>query len=126
MFITFLKTLNPSCGESVLSHYCTGDLDVNVNSNMSRNRSKDVPEGIGLVPHHDELRSGEPTMADLHRMLEENFDRSLKNKTRSHFDRQDKTFGELTETIIATNQRLADPQHQAHQPRLATEAAVEI
>ena len=91
---------------------------------MSRNRSKAVPEGNGPVSRHGESGSGEPTMADLYRMLEANFDGKL-NRMKSHFYRQDKKLGKLTEKMRATNQRLADLQHQAQQPHLATEADVE-
>ena len=47
------------------------------------------------------------------------------DRTRSHFDRHDKKLEDLTGMMRATNQRLADLQHQAQQPRLATEADVD-
>ena len=84
--------------------------DVEVNPEMPRNRSKAVPEGKSPFPHHDEFGSGEPTMTELYRMLEERFDRS------------DKQLHELIGKMRATNPRLADLQHHAQQPRLATEA----
>ena len=59
--------------------YRTSDLGAEVNSNMSRNRSKAVPEGNGPVPHRGEFGSGEPTMADLYQMFKNNFDRMDKN-----------------------------------------------
>ena len=59
----------------VSHHNIYNDLDVEANPNISRNRSKAVPESNGLVPHHDKFGSGEPTKADLYRMLEENLDR---------------------------------------------------
>ena len=107
--------------------YHTSDLGVEVNPNMSRNRSKAVPEGNGPVPHRDELESGEPTMAGLYQMLKKNFDRMEKNLDMmpSHFDRQYKQLGELTEKMKHTNQRLAGLQHKAWQPCIALEADVE-
>ena len=38
---------------------------------MLQKQDKTVPEGNGPVPHHDELGSREPTMADLYEMFEE-------------------------------------------------------
>ena len=105
--------------------FCTSDLDVEGSSNISRNRSNTVPEGNGPVPHHDEFGSGKLTMmADLYRMMEETFDRQP-NQTKSNFDRQDKTLGEFTKKMRVINQCLADLQHQAQYPRLATEADIE-
>ena len=60
-------------------------LDVVVNPEMSRNRSKAVSEGNDPVPYHDEFGSGEPAMADLYRILEETFDTMLA-RMRSLFD----------------------------------------
>ena len=57
----------------------TSVFDVVVNPEMPRNRSKSVPKGNGPVPHHDEFRSGEPTMAELYRMLKQEIDRMDKN-----------------------------------------------
>ena len=93
--------------------YHTSVLDVEVNPEISRKKKKSVPEGNGPVPHHDEFGSGKPTMADLYRVLEERSDKS---------DTQlDKRVG----TMRATNQRLADLQYEAQQPRPAAEADVE-
>ena len=41
---------------------------------MPRKQGKAVPEGNGLIPHHDEFGSDEPTMVDLCRVLKKNFD----------------------------------------------------
>ena len=79
---------------------------------MPKNRSKAVPEGNSPVPHHDEFGSDQPTMADLHRLIIERFDRS------------DKQFNELTERLRATNQRLTGFEYKARQRRLATEGDV--
>ena len=43
----------------------------------------------------------------------------------SHFKRHEKRLGELTGEVRVTDQRLAELQHEAQQPRLATEADVE-
>ena len=93
---------------------------------MPRKQGKAIPEGNGPVPYHDKFGSGESTMADLYRMLKNNFDRKDKSLDRmsSHFDRRDKKLDELTEEMKATNQRLVGLQHEARQPRLATEADV--
>ena len=80
---------------------------------MPRKWSKGVPESNGSVPHHDEFGSDQPTMADLYRMSKE------------RFDRLSKQFGGLTEKRRVTNQRLAGLEHEARQPRFATEANVE-
>ena len=45
-----------------------------------------------------------PTIADLYRMLEGNFDRQV-DRMRSHFYRQDKKLVKLTGMMRATNQR---------------------
>ena len=79
---------------------------------MPRKQSKTVSEGNDSVPHHNEFGFGEPTMADLYRMLEENFDRQV-DRMRSDFDQQDKKFSKLTEIIRAINQRLAGLQSSA-------------
>ena len=98
-----LKTLNPSCDRVF---YYTSVLVAEINPNTSRMESKAAPEGKGSFPQHDEFGSGKSSMVDLYRLLEEMFDRS------------DKQLDELTVRIIATNQRLAQPQN------LATEAGV--
>ena len=38
---------------------------------MLREESEAVPEGNGLVPQQEELGSGEPTLADVCRMIKE-------------------------------------------------------
>ena len=93
---------------------------------MPRKKSKAVPEGNGPVPQHDEIGCGEPTMAGLYRMIQNNLDRMDKNFDRmsSYLDRQHKQLVKLTEKLGATNQHLAGLQHKARQPRVATEADV--
>ena len=107
--------------------YHTSVFGAEVNPKMSRNRSKAVPEGNGPVLHYYEVGSGESTMADLYRTLEENFDIMDNNLDRmsSRFDRQENKSVELTEEMRATNQRQAGPWHGAQQPRLATDVEPE-
>ena len=79
---------------------------------MPRKWSSAVPEGNGSVPHHDEVGPDQPTMADLYRMIEELFDRSVRK------------LDELTEKIRATRQCSAGLVQDARQPRFATETDV--
>ena len=106
----------------VFYHTCA--LDVEVNPEMPQNRSRAVREGNGAFPPPDEFGSGEPTMVELYRILEETFDRMDKKIDRmtSCFDRRlNKLIGKTRET----KQRLADLQDQAQQSRLATKADVD-
>ena len=57
---------------------------------MPWKQSKTVPEGNGPIPHHDQFVTDESTMADIHRLLEEIFDRMT-----SHFDRPEKRWTNL-------------------------------
>ena len=41
---------------------------------MPRKESEGVPEGNGPVPQQEESGSGQPTLADVYRMMEELFD----------------------------------------------------
>ena len=73
---------------------------------MSRKQSKAALEGNGPFFHRDEFGSGELTMmVGLY-----NFDRQVE-RMKSHFGRQDKTLGEHTEKMRATNPCLAGLQH---------------
>ena len=83
---------------------------------MPRKWSKAVPEGNGPVPHLDDLGSRRPMMADLYRMFGERF-----NRRGEHLE----MVSELTGMLRATKKRLAGLEHEARQPRLATEANVE-
>ena len=64
---------------------------------MPRKESKAVPEGNGPVPCQDKFGSGQPTMADLHRMIEERFDHLDRylDRMKNHFDQQEKKLHEL-------------------------------
>ena len=91
----------------------TSVLGVEVNPEMPRSRSKAVPQGNHPVPHHDEFGSDQPTTAKLYGIIGERFDRS------------DKQFDDLTENMRVANQRSACLEHEAREPRLATEADIE-
>ena len=83
---------------------------------MSRNWSKAIPEGIGLVPQQEEFVSDQPALADVYRLFEESFDRWLKvMKSR---------FGQQETKLRATERRSASLEQDARQPRLAMEADV--
>ena len=94
-------------------------LDVEVYPNISRNWSKAVPEGNGLVHQQEELGSDQPTLADAYRLFDEIFVRQLK-LMKSHFDKLDA----LTEKIRATKHRLAGQKQDTQLPRVAMEADV--
>ena len=49
---------------------------------MPQKQGKDIPENNGLIPHHDELKPREPTIADVYRVFEERFDIMNKNLDR--------------------------------------------
>ena len=93
---------------------------------MPRKESKAVPEGNGPVPCQDTFGSGQPTIADLHRMIEERFDQSDRylNRMKNHFDQQEKKLHELMEMTRGANQRVASLEQDARQPRLAIEVDV--
>ena len=83
---------------------------------MPRKQGKAVPGGNGPVPQHDEST----LVADIYRLFGEKFDQQL-NRVKIHFDQ----LGERMEKMRGTNQRLVGLDHEARQPRLATEADVE-
>ena len=64
---------------------------------MSRKESEAVLEGNGPVPQLEELRSDPPTLANVHQLFEESFDRQLK-VVKSYFD-------EMVEEMRETDQR---------------------
>ena len=68
--------------------YHTSALDVEASPEMPRKQSK--AGGNGSLPYHGGLGFGEPTMAELYRMLEEKSDRIDKTFDRmtSRFDRR--------------------------------------
>ena len=45
---------------------------------MPRKESEAVPKGNGLAPQQHKFDSGQPTLADVYRMIEELFDKSNK------------------------------------------------
>ena len=90
---------------------------------MPRKESEAVPEGYGSVPQQEEFGSDQPTLADVYRLFEESFERQLKIMT-SRFEQQER-LNELTDEMRGTRQRLASPEQDARQPRLALEADVQ-
>ena len=93
---------------------------------MPRKWSKAVSEGSGPFPHQDLFGPDQPTMVDLHRIIEERFDKSGRylDRMKSHFDQQDGKLEKLTKEIRATDKRFAGLKQNVRQPRLATEADV--
>ena len=85
---------------------------------MQRKESGAVPEGNGPVPQQEEFESGEPTLAELCRLVEERFDRQLKIM-KSCFEKMDELSGDWRRM----DQRLTRLEHDARQPRLAMEAS---
>ena len=77
---------------------------------MTRNWSEAIPEGNGPVPQQEKFGSDQPMLADIHRRMEE------------LFDKPDRKLDELEEEIRATEQRLAGQEQNARQPCLAMEA----
>ena len=59
-------------------------------------------------------------------MVKGRFDKTGRNleRMKSRFNQQDIKLGELTERMRGTRQRLVGLEHDAQQPRLATEAGV--
>ena len=95
--------------------------------NMPRKESEAVPEGNCPVPQQEEFGSGQPTLADVYRMVKKRFDQSDRywHRMKSHFDQQVKKLHELMEMMRGTSQRLAGLEQDARQPRLAMETDVQ-
>ena len=75
---------------------------------MPRKESKDVREGNDdPVPEQEKLWSGQPTLADVYRMMEKFLDRS------------DRKLDELAEEMRVMDQRVASLEQDARQPHLA-------
>ena len=80
---------------------------------MPRKEIKAVPESNGPVPQQ-KFGSGQPTLEDVYRMMKQVF---------KLWDRKmDKLLRECKEEWRSIDQRLARLEHDARQPRLATEA----
>ena len=86
--------------------------------NMPRKESKAVPEDNGPVPQQEEFGSGQPTLADVYRMMKERFDQSDRywDSMKTHFEKK------LDELVEMTDQRLASLEQDAQQPRLTMKA----
>ena len=95
---------------------------------MPRNWSKAALEGNGPVPQQEEFGYGQPTLADVYRMIKERFDQSDRylGRMKSHFDQQDTKLDELMEVTRGTRHRLASLEQDARQPRLVMEADVPV
>ena len=77
---------------------------------MPRNWNEAVPEGNGPVPRQEELGFGQPTLADVYRMIKELFDKS------------NRKMDELSDEIRRMDQHSAGLEQDTRQPRLAVEA----
>ena len=84
---------------------------------MPRKETEAVPEGSGIVPRQEEFRPDQPTLVGVYRRFEEIFERRLKG-AKSHLDKMDV----FSDKLRGTRKRLADPEQDAWQPRLAMEA----
>ena len=95
---------------------------------MPRKESEAVPEGNGPVPQQEEFGSGEPTLADVHRLFEERFDKQQKridsffDGMDSCFDRWNRKLDEILDETRVMDQHVTSLEHGARQPRLAMEA----
>ena len=85
---------------------------------MPRKENEAVPEGNGPVPQQEEFGSGEPTLADVYRLLKERFDRQQKI-TDSYFDRWNRKLDESSDETRVMDQHAASLEQDARQPRLA-------
>ena len=85
---------------------------------MPRKESEAVPEGNGSIYQQETLGSGQPTLANVYRMMEELFDR-WGRKLEEHFDRSDKKLDKMAEEMRVMNQRVSTLEQDARQPRLA-------
>ena len=92
---------------------------------MLRKESTVVPEGNGPVPQKEELRSGQLTLGDVHRLCVERFDRQLEimdNRFDRQLKRMDTYFDRLDDEMRDMDQHLTRLEHGARQPRLVMEA----
>ena len=72
--------------------------------------NKAIPEGNGAVPQQEEFGSGEPTLADFYRLLNE------------RFDRWDRKLDEISDEMRVISQHVSSLEQDARQPRFAMEA----
>ena len=92
--------------------------NVEADPKMLRAEGKAVPEGNGPFLH-DDYGSGGLPMEEIYRIFKEELDKCF-DAAINHFDQR---FGNMEEENKIA-QRLAGLQHQAQQPRFATEADV--
>ena len=81
--------------------------------NTPRKESKAVPEGNSPVPQQEEFGSGQPTLADVYRMIEE------------LSDKLDRRLENLSDEMRRMDQRLANLEQDARLSRLVMEADVQ-
>ena len=84
---------------------------------MPWKESEAVPEGNGPIPQQEEFGSGEPTLADIHRICEERFDRMDSN-----FDRWNRKLDEILDETKVMDQHVTSLEHGVRQPPIAMEA----
>ena len=84
---------------------------------MPRKESEAVPESNGPIIQQEEFGSGQPTMEDVYRVMEEAFDRWDRK-----LDEISNKMEEYIEERRSIDQRLTRLGHGARQPRLAMEA----
>ena len=83
---------------------------------MSRKESEDIPEGNDPVHQRDELGSGQSTLEDVYRVLEEGF-----RKIDSYLDQMNKKLKEIMDEKRSMDQHETNLEQDARQPRLAME-----
>ena len=88
---------------------------------MPRKESEAVTEGNGPVPQQEEFGSGEPTLADVHRLFKERFHRQHKRMD-TFFDRWDKKLDEISDEMRKMDEHVTRLEDGARQPCLAMQA----
>ena len=84
---------------------------------MPRKDCEAVPEGNCPIPQQEGFESGEPSLADIHRLRVEKFDRMT-----SYSDRWNIKLDEISDEMRKTDQHVTRLEHETRQPRLAMEA----
>ena len=87
---------------------------------MPRKENRAVPEGNDHVPQQEEFGSGQPTLADVYRMMEELFNKLHRylDSIKRYFDQQEKKLDGFMEMV---DQRVANLEQDTRQPRLVME-----
>ena len=96
------------------------DLGVEVYPEMPRKKSKAVPDGSGPVPQDTSRLLGGITMNEISKVVSK-----VLNKSSDEWEKNLDRMSEITDKMLtAINQCSAGLEHDARQPRLATEAKV--